>query len=64
MSTRAPLSMIYLDPQKIGVAASDAIVAQLAGGAAPKGDALIEMGTWLEQGTTGPAPGESRKRRK
>jgi LacI family transcriptional regulator len=54
-ATRVPLSMIYLDPQKIGVTAADAILAQLAGGAPPKADVLVEMGTWLEHGTTGAA---------
>jgi DNA-binding LacI/PurR family transcriptional regulator len=66
MTTRIPLSMIYLDPQKIGVAAADAILVQLAGGAPSKSDVLVEMGTWLEHATTGAAPAAagSRKRAK
>ncbi len=53
-ATRIPLSIIYLDPQKIGVAAADSILAQLSGGTAPKADVPVEVGTWLEHGTTGP----------
>jgi LacI family transcriptional regulator len=60
-ATRLPLSMIYLDPQKIGIAAADETLAQLSGAPAQKKDTLVEMGTWLEHGTTGPAPTSARR---
>jgi LacI family transcriptional regulator len=55
-TTRVRMSMIYLDPQKLGLAAADSILAQLSGGAPPKSDGLVEMGTWLEHDTTAAAP--------
>lgn len=53
--TRIPLSMIYMDPQKIGLAAAEHLYAQLQHGKAISGDRFVEMGSWLERGTTGPA---------
>lgn len=55
MATRTPLSMIYLDPQKIGITATDQLIAQLNDGDVIQGETLVEMGSWLERGTTGPA---------
>jgi len=52
VATRVPLSMIYLDPQKLGVVAADLLATQLSGGAPVKKDLLVEMGSWLERGTT------------
>jgi LacI family transcriptional regulator len=63
MATRIPLSIIYLDPQKLGIAAADSILAQLSGGAPPKTTVSVEMGTWLEHDTTGVANIATRTRK-
>lgn len=53
--TRVPMSMIYLDPQKIGISVTDKLIEQLEGGDEISGDEYVEMGSWLQRGTTGPA---------
>ena len=51
--TRVPLSMIHLNPGKVGKIAADLVVDSLTGG--PLTDAVVEMGAWIERGSTGPA---------
>jgi len=53
--TRVPLSIIYMDPQKIGVKVAERLLDRLNDGPEIDGDTFIEMGSWLERGTTGPA---------
>jgi LacI family transcriptional regulator len=53
--TRLPMSMIHLNPGKIGVEAADLVVRMLSGEVSFKNDTSIETGAWVERGTTGPA---------
>lgn len=54
-ATTLPMSMIYMDPQKIGLLVADKLCEQLNGGDAITGDHFVEEGSWLERATTGPA---------
>jgi LacI family transcriptional regulator, galactose operon repressor len=54
-ATRLSLSMINLDPSKIGSVAAELIVAQLSSGARLKKRTAVETGSWLERDTLGPA---------
>ncbi|MGD2133935.1 MAG: LacI family DNA-binding transcriptional regulator, partial [Maricaulaceae bacterium] len=51
-TTRLPLSMIHLNPAKVGVVAAELVVEALLEGTAIKGDRSVEMGSWIERGTT------------
>lgn len=51
--TRVPLSMIHLNPGKVGKIAADLVVDSLTGRALT--DSVVEMGAWIERGSTGPA---------
>ena len=55
INTRLPLSMIHLNPARVGVVAADMVVAHLAAEAEISGDTLVQMGSWIERSTTGPA---------
>jgi DNA-binding LacI/PurR family transcriptional regulator len=55
-NTRLPLSMIHLNPAKVGREAAEMLLNRLAGGPEIAGETLVEMGSWIERGTTGPAP--------
>lgn len=55
-NTRLPLSMIHLNPAKVGETAAQLILQQLSGGPPIDADVLVQMASWIERGTTGPAP--------
>jgi LacI family transcriptional regulator len=57
--TRLPLSMIHLNPGKIGVEAAEILVGVLAGERSFAGDVSVETGAWIERATLGPAPTRS-----
>lgn len=52
---RLPLSIIHLEPAKLGRKASELIVNQLAGGPRVDKKLGVEIGKWLEGSTTAPA---------
>ena len=54
-TTRLPLSMIHLNPGKVGVEASSALVRHLRGDQVVAGNLAVEAGSWIEGGTIGPA---------
>ena len=54
-ATRLPMSMIHLNPGKIGVEAAEIIARMLSGESNFKKDISIETGSWVERGTIGPA---------
>jgi LacI family transcriptional regulator len=54
-ATRVALSMINLDPSKIGSVAADLIVEQLSSGTKLKRKTAVEIGSWLDRDTLGPA---------
>jgi LacI family transcriptional regulator len=54
-ATRLPMSMIHLNPGKVGVEAAEIISRVLSGESNFKSDISIETGAWVERGTTGPA---------
>jgi DNA-binding LacI/PurR family transcriptional regulator len=54
-TTRLPMSMIHLNPGKIGVEAAEILAKVLSGEGDFKGDLTIETGAWIERGTLGPA---------
>jgi len=62
--TRLPLSMIYMDPQKIGIAVTEKLIDRLNNGPEIIGNTYIEMGSWLERGTTGPIAAKQRRIKK
>lgn len=55
-STRLPLSMIHLNPSMVGKVAAAMVLETLSGGAAITTDSWVQMGSWIERGTTAPAP--------
>jgi DNA-binding LacI/PurR family transcriptional regulator len=57
-TTRLPLSMIHLNPDRVGKVAADLMCDRLAGGAL-EGPVLVEMGAWIERATTGPAKADA-----
>jgi LacI family transcriptional regulator len=54
--TRVPLSMINIEPSRVGVVAAERMLEQLSGGASPDNELRIETGVWLERSTTATAP--------
>ena len=54
-TTRLPMSMIHLNPGKIGVEAAEILAKVLSGEGDFRGDLTIETGAWIERGTLGPA---------
>lgn len=60
-ATSVPLSMIYLDPQKIGTAVSDSLLKKLQGGKARLRDTQVEVGSWLDRDTTGPVAAKAKR---
>lgn len=53
-NTRLPLSMIHLNPEKVGRVAAD-VMCHWLGGHPPEGNVSVEMGSWIERATTGAA---------
>lgn len=53
-STRLPLSMIHLNPGKVGAEAAVIVAKLLAGEIDFRGDSSIETGAWVERGSVGP----------
>lgn len=53
-NTRLPLSMIHLNPGRLGVEAAGALVKHVKGERKLSGDLAIEAGSWIEGGTIGP----------
>jgi LacI family transcriptional regulator len=54
--TRLPLAIINLDPSILGSVAAELITGQIAGHPKMKKNVSIDMGSWLERATLGPAP--------
>jgi len=54
-ATRLPMSMIHLNPGKIGVEAAEIIARMLSRETKFKADISIETGSWVERATVGPA---------
>jgi len=52
-----PFSTIHLDPKPMGQLAADVLKAWLVEGVALTQDRHVEIGSWIERDTTGPAPG-------
>jgi DNA-binding LacI/PurR family transcriptional regulator len=52
-NTRLPLSMIHLNPGRVGVEAADALVKHLQGEKKLTANLAIEAGAWIEGGTVG-----------
>ena len=53
-NTRLPMSMIHLNPGRVGVEAAGVLVRQLRGEEGFKGNLAVEAGAWIEGGTIGP----------
>ena len=49
-------STIHIDPRPMGQLAADVLKTWLVDGVALTKDRLVEVGSWIERGTTGPAP--------
>lgn len=56
--TRLPLSTIHLNPDRVGKVAAD-LMCDWLGGLTPEPNVLVEMGSWIERATTGPAPADT-----
>ena len=54
-NTRLPMSMIHLNPGRIGVEAAEVLVRHLQGEHEFTDNLAIESGAWIEGGTIGPA---------
>jgi LacI family transcriptional regulator len=54
-ATRQPLSMIEIEPPRMGMLAARQLLDRLEGAAAADQDLRIETGVWVERATTGPA---------
>jgi LacI family transcriptional regulator len=52
---RKPFSALVVEPDPLGVAAGEAVLAWL-DGTAPPGETFVEAGTWIERATTARAP--------
>jgi DNA-binding LacI/PurR family transcriptional regulator len=52
-NTRLPLSMIHLNPGRVGVEAADALVKHLQGEKKLSANLAVEAGAWIEGGTIG-----------
>lgn len=58
---RLALSTIHLNPERLGKAAAEIACDWLAGQAL-RNDVEVEVGSWIERASTGPAPGEEAAR--
>jgi LacI family transcriptional regulator len=54
-NTRLPMSMIHLNPGRVGVEAAEVLVKHLQGERELSDNLAIESGAWIEGGTIGPA---------
>lgn len=55
---KLPMSMVHLNPSKVGVAATEilGLLFTQSGGATVVSDTTVQMGSWIERASTGPAP--------